>query len=179
MGSTDAARRAGKYAARPETTMKMAPTIVVTGTLTGDDCLVVHSFDRLARNMRDLQNLIAELNGKKIAVEFIKENLTFTGEDSPMSRLMLSILGGVAEFERSLIRERQREGIAVAKLNGAYRGRKKSLTADQVAEIRSRAAVASQEGIIKTLAESRTALAKEYGISRQTLYQALRPEYAG
>ncbi len=78
------------------------------------DCLVVHSFDRLARNMRDLQNLIAELNGKKIAVEFIKENLTFTGEDSPMSKLMLSILGGVAEFERSLIRERQREGIAVA-----------------------------------------------------------------
>jgi DNA invertase Pin-like site-specific DNA recombinase len=96
-----------------------------------------------------------------------------------MSRLMLSILGGVAEFERSLIRERQREGIAVAKQNGVYRGRKKSLRADQVAEIRSRAAVASQEGIIKTLAESRTALAKEYGISRQTLYQALRPEYAG
>jgi DNA invertase Pin-like site-specific DNA recombinase len=128
--------------------------------------------------MRDLQNLIAELNGKKIAVEFIKENLTFTGEDSPMSKLMLSILGGVAEFERSLIRERQREGIAVAKQNRAYRGRKKALTAEQVAEIRSRAAVSSQEGIIKSLAESRTALAKEFNISRQTLYQALRPGYA-
>ena len=71
--------------------------------------------DRLARNMRDLQNLIADLNGRNIAVEFVKEHLVFSGEDSPMSKLMLSILGGVAEFERSLIRERQAQGIALAK----------------------------------------------------------------
>jgi DNA invertase Pin-like site-specific DNA recombinase len=132
------------------------------------DVLVVHSMDRLARNMRDLQNLIADLNLRNIAVEFVKEHLTFTGEDSPMSKLMLSILGGVAEFERSLIRERQREGIAVAKSRGDYRGRKCALTADQVAEIRSRTAAR----------ESKTALAKEFNVSRETLYQALRPGYA-
>jgi DNA invertase Pin-like site-specific DNA recombinase len=132
------------------------------------DVLVVHSMDRLARNMRDLQNLIADLNSRNIAVEFVKEHLNFTGEDSPMSKLMLSILGGVAEFERSLIRERQREGIAVAKVNGVYRGRKKALTVAQVAEIRSRAAAR----------ESKTSLAAEFGVSRQTLYQALTPNYA-
>ena len=73
--------------------------------LRDDGFLVVHSMDRLARNMRDLQNLIAELNAKNIAVEFVKEHLTFTGDtNSPMSKLMLTILGGVAEFERSPIR---------------------------------------------------------------------------
>jgi DNA invertase Pin-like site-specific DNA recombinase len=132
------------------------------------DVLVVHSMDRLARNMRDLQNIVGELNAKNIAVEFVKENLNFTGEDAPMSKLMLSILGGVAEFERSIIRERQREGIAVAKGKGAYRGRKCALSADQVAEIRTRAAAR----------EAKTALAKEFNVSRETLYQALRPGYA-
>jgi DNA invertase Pin-like site-specific DNA recombinase len=95
-------------------------------------------------------------------VEFVKEHLNFTGEDSPMSKLMLSILGGVAEFERSLIRERQREGIAVAKQRGDYRGRKCALTAEQVIEIRARAAAR----------EPKTALAKEFNISRQTLCSA-------
>jgi DNA invertase Pin-like site-specific DNA recombinase len=132
------------------------------------DVLVVHSMDRLARNMRDLQNLVAELNAKNIAVEFVKEHLNFTGEDAPMSKLMLSILGGVAEFERSIIRERQREGIAVAKGNGAYRGRKRALTAEQVTAIRQRAAAG----------ERKATLAREYKISRETLYQALRPGYA-
>jgi DNA invertase Pin-like site-specific DNA recombinase len=80
------------------------------------DVMVVPSMDRLARNMRDLQNLVADLNARNIAVEFVKEKLAFSGDtENPMSRLMLSILGGVAEFERAIIRERQREGIAVAK----------------------------------------------------------------
>jgi hypothetical protein len=80
------------------------------------DVLVVPSMDRLARNMRDLQNLVADLNSRNIAVEFVKENLWFSGDtENPMSKLMLSILGGVAEFERAIIHERQREGIAVAK----------------------------------------------------------------
>jgi DNA invertase Pin-like site-specific DNA recombinase len=130
------------------------------------DVLVVHSMDRLARNMRDLLNLVAELNAKGIAVEFCKEHLHFTGDDSPMSKLMLSILGGVAEFERSIIRERQREGIAVAKSNGAYRGRKPALTAAQVTVLRERA---------KT--EQKATLAREFAISRETLYQALREDY--
>jgi DNA invertase Pin-like site-specific DNA recombinase len=142
------------------------------------DCLVVHSFDRLALNMRDLLNLIAELNARKIAVEFIKENLTFTGDDAPISKLMLSILGGVAEFERSLIRERQREGISIARQLGVYRGRKRALSVDQVDEIRRRAAAIDPAALVRTQ-ESRTALAKEFGVSRQTLYQALRHGYAG
>jgi len=132
------------------------------------DVLVVHSMDRLARNMRDLQNLVAELNAKNIAVEFAKESLSFSGDDSPISKLMLSILGGVAEFERSIIRERQREGIAVAKGRGAYRGRKRALTAEQVTAIRQRAAAG----------ERKAGLAREYGVSRETLHQSLRPEYS-
>lgn len=128
------------------------------------DVLVCHSMDRLARNMRDLQNLIAELNARHIAVEFCKENLAFTGEDSPMSKLMLSILGGVAEFERSLIRERQREGIAAAKERGDYRGRKKALSNEQSTEIRQRAAAG----------ERKADLARAFGISRETVYQYLR-----
>src|ERR1700678_1389993 len=118
------------------------------------DVLVVHSMDRLARNMRGLQKLVAEVNARNVAVEFVKEHLNFTGEDSPMSKLMLSILGGVAEFERSLIRERQREGIAIAKQRGDYRGRKCALSAEQVAQIRARVAAR----------EPKAALAKEYGV---------------
>jgi DNA invertase Pin-like site-specific DNA recombinase len=128
------------------------------------DVLVVHSMDRLARNMRDLQNLVADLNARNIAVEFVKEHLAFTGEDSAMSKLMLSILGGVAEFERAIIRERQKEGIQVAKGKGAYRGRKKALTAEQASQIRQRAAAG----------ERKAALAREFSISRETLYQYMR-----
>jgi DNA invertase Pin-like site-specific DNA recombinase len=131
------------------------------------DVLVVLSMDRLARNMRDLQNLIADLNSRNIAVEFVKEHLVFSGDDSPMSKLMLSILGGVAEFERSIIKERQREGIAVAKGKGVYRGRKSALTLDQVNAIRQRAGAG----------ERKASLAREFMVSRETLYQALRLGY--
>src|SRR5258708_3639531 len=75
------------------------------------DTLVVHSMDRLARNLEDLRRLVRELNGQGVKVEFIKENLIFTGEDNAMSTLLLSMLGAVAEFERSMILERQCEGI--------------------------------------------------------------------
>lgn len=127
------------------------------------DVLVVHSMDRLARNMRDLQNLVADLNARHIAVEFVKEHLAFTGEDSPMSKLMLSILGGVAEFERALIRERQREGIAVAKGKGVYKGRSKKLNEHQA-----EAAKASIAAGVK-----KATVARELGISRPTLYAYL------
>jgi DNA invertase Pin-like site-specific DNA recombinase len=86
---------------------------------------VVHSMDRLARNLDDLRALVQGLTRKGVRVEFVKESLVFTGEDSPMANLMLSVMGAFAEFERSLIRERQREGIALAKQRGAYKGRKK------------------------------------------------------
>lgn len=128
------------------------------------DTVVVHSMDRLARNLDDLRRLVQSFTKRGIRVEFIKENLSFTGEDSPMANLMLSILGGVAEFERALIRERQRKGIALARQRGAYRGRRRSLAADKVTELCRRAEAG----------ENKASLAREFGISRETLYQYLR-----
>ncbi|WP_104174851.1 recombinase family protein [Arthrobacter sp. Y81] len=127
------------------------------------DTLVVHSMDRLARNLDDLRALVQDLTRKGVRVEFLKESLVFTGEDSPMANLMLSVMGAFAEFERSLIRERQ-EGIALAKQRGAYKGRKKTLTPDRAAELISRAG----SGVPKSV------LARDYGISRETAYQYLR-----
>ncbi|MGZ3382863.1 MAG: recombinase family protein, partial [Isosphaeraceae bacterium] len=84
------------------------------------DTVVVHSMDRLARNLDDLRRLVQGLTKRGVRIEFLKEHLVFTGEDSPMANLMLSVMGAFAEFERALIRERQREGIALAKQRGAY-----------------------------------------------------------
>jgi len=95
-------------------------------------------------------------------VKFLKEQLTFTGEDNSMAQLLLSVMGAFAEFERSLIRER--EGVALAKAWGAYRGRKRSLTDERVAELRQRTAAG----------EAKARLAREFGISRETVYQYLR-----
>lgn len=128
------------------------------------DTVVVHSMDRLARNLDDLRRLVQKLTKRGVRIEFVKESLTFTGEDSPMANLMLSVMGAFAEFERALIRERQREGIALAKQRGAYRGRKKSLSEPQIVELKRRIA----DG------EQKTAVAREYGVSRETLYQYLR-----
>src|SRR5215210_8960827 len=125
------------------------------------DTVIVHSMDRLARNLDDLRRIVHILTGKGVRIEFVKEQLTFTGEDSPMANLLLSVMGAFAEFERALIRERQREGIALAKQRGAYRGRKKALSPEQVAELRGRAAAGAQKA----------KLAREFGISRETLYQ--------
>ncbi len=79
------------------------------------DTVVVHSMDRLARNLDDLRRIVQTLTQRGVHIEFVKEHLSFTGEDSPMANLMLSVMGAFAEFERALIRERQREGIALAK----------------------------------------------------------------
>ena len=86
------------------------------------DTVVVHSMDRLARNLDDLRRVVQCLTARGVRIQFLKEHLTFTGDDSPMAHLMLSVMGAFAEFERALIRERQREGIALAKQRGA-RGR--------------------------------------------------------
>ena len=130
------------------------------------DSVVVHSLDRLGRNLDDLRKVVTDLNSRGISVEFLKEHLTFTGDDSDssLSKLMFNMLASFAEFERSLIRERQREGIALAKKKGVYRGRKPALTDDQAAMLRKRAASG----------EKKAALAREPGISRETLYQYLR-----
>ena len=128
------------------------------------DTVVVHSMDRLARNLDDLRQTVQKLTGQGIRIQFVKESLTFTGEDSPMANLMLSVMGAFAEFERALIRERQREGIALAKQRGVYRGRKRSLSDREIAEVRRRIEAG----------EKKAQIARDYGISRETLYQYLK-----
>ena len=128
--------------------------------------MVVHSMDRLARNLDDLRRIVQTLTRRGVRVEFVKEGLTFTGEDSPMANLMLSVMGAFAEFERALIGERQREGIALAKTRGAYRGRKKALSDDQVVALQQRAKSGEQKAV----------LAREFGVSRETLYQYLKSQ---
>ncbi|WP_063025176.1 recombinase family protein [Nocardia niwae] len=128
------------------------------------DTVIVHSMDRLARNLDDLRRLVRTLTGKGVRVEFVKESLTFTGEDSPMANLLLSVMGAFAEFERALILERQREGIAAAKARGAYTGRKPALTTEQAHALRARAASGERKSI----------LAREFGVSRETVYSYLR-----
>lgn len=128
------------------------------------DTLTVSSIDRLARSLVDLRAIIDRIVTKGAAVVFLKENLTFAPESNdPRATLLLGILGSFAEFERELIRERQAEGIALAKKKGKYKGRKHALTDAQAADIKSRAAAG----------ESKTSLAAEYGVSRSTIYRAL------
>ena len=150
-------KASGKDTARPELASLMA--FVRDG-----DTVVVHSMDRLARNLDDLRLLVQKLTARGVRIEFVKEGLTFTGEDSPMSNLMLSVMGAFAEFERALIGERQREGIALAKVRGVYRGRKKALSLAQGTQLRQRAAAGEQKA----------KLARDFGISRETLYQYLK-----
>jgi DNA invertase Pin-like site-specific DNA recombinase len=150
-------KASGKDVARPKLTELLR--FVRDG-----DTVVVHSLDRLGRNLDDLRRLVGELTGRGVRVEFVMEQLVFSGEDSTMAHLLLSVMGAFAEFERALIRERQREGIALARQRGVYRGRRRSLTPAQVAELTRRAAAG----------EAKTALAKTFGVSRETVYQYLR-----
>lgn len=146
----------GKDTKRPE--LQRALEYVREG-----DTLVVHSMDRLARSLKDLLGLVDALTGRGVTVEFVKEHLLFSPDRSdPRSVLMLSMMGAVAEFERAMILERQREGIALAKARGVYKGRKPALTGDQVAEVVRRL----------SLGESATDLAKEFGVARATVYNA-------
>jgi len=133
-----------------------------------DDIVIVHSMDRLARNLDDLRKIIKTITGKQAQIKFLKEGLEFIGNKSPMSNLMLSLMGAFAEFEHSLIKERQMEGIAKAKARGVYK-REKSLTNEQIANIKQQI---SQE--TSTMQVNKTRLAREFGITRQTLYSYLK-----
>lgn len=130
----------------------------------GSIAVQINSMDRLARNLDDLRQIVKGLTNRGINVRFVKECLTFTSDaDSPMSNLLLSMMGAFAEFERSLIKERQREGIELAKKKGIYKGRVKSLSSDEIIILNERV----------KLGANKSALAKEFGISRQTLYAYL------
>ena len=132
--------------------------------------VLVHSMDRFARNLDDLCSIVRRLTAKKVRVEFVKVQLSFTGDDNAMANLLLNVMGAFAEFERSLIRERQRErqreGIALAKTRGVYRGRTPSHDTARAAELREKAAA----GVPKA------ALARDFGISRETVCAYLRAE---
>lgn len=126
-----------------------------------DDVIIVHSMDRLARNLRDLRALVDGLIAKKIRVRFLKENLVFGVKDEPMSNLLLSVMGAFAEFEYSFILERQREGIAAARRSGRFKGTQKKLD-DEKIEILKRELQTNK---------SKTRIAQDLGISRFTLYR--------
>lgn len=128
------------------------------------DTVVCDSMDRFARNLSDLRAIVLELIKRGVSVEFVKESLMFSSEDDAKSKQLLNMMGAFADFERSLILERRREGIAVAKTQGKYKGRKAKLSPAQANDLRKRAEAG----------ESKTALAREFGISRETLYTYLR-----
>lgn len=128
------------------------------------DIVIVHSLDRLARNLGDLKSIVNEFVSKGITIQFMKENLIFNpNRQDAMSDLLLNILGAFCEFERALIKERQMEGIRIAKAKGIYKGRKRALNKEQVAELKSRAGND----------ENKSQLAREFKISRFTLYKYL------
>jgi DNA invertase Pin-like site-specific DNA recombinase len=128
------------------------------------DTVRVASMDRLARSLTDLQQIVDEALGKGATVEFVREGQAYAaGRDDSMGRLLLQLLGAFAEFERSLIKERQAEGIRLAKEAGKYAGRRPSLSVEQVAAARERI----EQGVPKTR------VAAELGVDRSTLYRAL------
>lgn len=100
------------------------------------DTIHVHDISRMARNTADLLELVETITGKGATVRFHKENLTFTPDKSDaMQELMLTMLGGIYQFERSMILERQREGIEIAKQQGKYKGRPKSVDRERIAKL--------------------------------------------
>lgn len=131
-----------------------------------DDMIIVHSIDRLARNLDDLRRIVDRCIQNKITIKFLKENLTFDNSKTALSNLLLSVMGAFAEFERSLIKERQMEGIALAKMKGVYKGRKKVLNDEQLEIIKQRVAAG----------EKKTAIAKDMGVSRDVIYKYLYPK---
>jgi DNA invertase Pin-like site-specific DNA recombinase len=142
---------------------------LLAGNWPAGSVVVVHSMDRLARSLSDLLNIVEQLTQRGIAVQFIKEGKTFRGDSTDaIDKLMLSMLGGFAEYERTLIRERQREGIAKAKQRGVYKGRcKKIKDAGLIAQIVSEA---------RALGANKTRIAAAYGISRETLYNYMQQQ---
>lgn len=128
------------------------------------DTIVCHSIDRLARDLSDLLHLVQTLTARGVGVRFIKEGLTFDGNSSPMQTMILQVMGSFAQFERSLIRERQREGQEAARAKGKVPGRRKSLSPDQITELKARVSAH----------EPKAQIARDLGISRETLYSYLK-----
>lgn len=137
------------------------------GYVRNGDTVLVHSLDRLGRSLRDVQAIIEGLTDRGVRVEIVGQGLVFTGTDSPMTTLLLQMLGAVAEFELAQIRERQAQGIAKARAAGRYTGRKPALSPAQIAEVRRRA----------DAGEAKAAIARDLGVSRATVYNYLNPRW--
>ena len=122
----------------------------------------VHSIDRLARDLRDLQSIIEQISDKDATITFLKEKLTFkpSAQADPFAKLQLHLMGAFAEFERSIIRERQREGIARAKERGVYAGRKTSIDVEKVKSLHASGVGASE-------------IARQLGIGRASVYRLI------
>ena len=129
-----------------------------------DDHIYCADLTRWGRSLIDIKTTISDLTKRGVSVTFIKENLTFSGnDDDPMSNLLLGILSSLSEWERAVIKSRQMEGVKIAKEMGIYRercGRKPKLTDKQIQEVKKKVSAG----------EARAAVAKEYGVSRQTVY---------
>jgi len=126
------------------------------------DIVKVWSIDRLARDLRDLQSILAKLLDKGVSVSFVSERLTFSADkDDAFAKLQLHLMGAFAEFERSIIRKRQAEGIAKAKIRGVYKGRKKTIDAKEIIYLKDSGLGAS-------------AIAKQLGIGRASVYRAIQ-----
>ena len=149
-------KASGKDTDRPQ-------LMAALGHLREGDTFIIYSMDRLSRSLTDLINTVKTLTNKGVKIQFIKESLTFTGDDNPMANLLLGVMGSLAEWERAVIRERQLAGIAIAKAKGVYKGRKQALTDDQVTELRALAA----SGVKKS------ELAQKFAVSRPTIYAYL------
>lgn len=130
------------------------------------DVLLVHSIDRLARNLMDLRRIVSDLTARGVCVEFRKENIVFDGKEAALSTFLLNMLGGFAEFERALSHERILEGVAIAKKAGKYKGRAP--------------AIRSSNGKLDLLEKLYTEgtrvaeMARQAKVSRQTVYSWLK-----
>ena len=127
------------------------------------DIIYCADLSRWGRSLMDIKTSITFLTSKGVTVSFLKENLTFSGNDDPMSNLLLGILSSLSEWERAVIKSRQMEGVKIAQERGVYKercGRKPKLTEEQILEVRQRVEAG----------EHRTNIAKSLGVSRQTIY---------
>lgn len=126
----------------------------------GDE-VIVWSIDRLARDLRDLQDIITKLNNMGVTVNFLTEKLSFSAnQNDPFARLQLQMMGAFCEFDRQMILRRQKEGIAKAKERGCYKGRKPLIQVERVIELKKQGFGASE-------------IARELNIGRASVYRVL------
>ncbi len=125
------------------------------------DIINVHSLDRMCRNVKNLLDLVDDLQKKGVTIKFHKENLTFApNAEDPLNKAIMTIIAAISELERNLILERVREGVAQAKKAGKYKGRQNSLSEIQADELRSMIGK-----------YNRSQIAKHFGITVRTTYR--------